>query len=264
MADLPFKCPAAPYEAALLLEAGFRKRGVRGQIQIELFTPEPQPMPVAGVAVGAALTQVLDDRGITLHPERRLSAVDPEHRRLRFEDGEADYDLLVYVPPHRSADPVRESSLATEAGWIPVDAATLATTHPNVYAIGDTAAVSLANGMLLPKAGVFAHEEGRVVARRIADAIAGRPASATFSGRGGCFVEMGDGTAAYGSGEFLAQPAPHVTLAPATRSWRWGKVAFERTWLAAISGPPRRSRLAWRALDWGPKALERRWLWRWV
>ena len=118
--------------------------------------------------------------------------------------------------------------------------------------------------MLLPKAGVFAHEEARVVAKRISAAIAGRPASAIFSGWGGCFVEMGDETAAYGGGDFLAQPAPQISLAAARRSWRWGKVGFERAWLTAISASPRKSRMAWRALDRGPAILEQRWLWRWL
>ncbi|MEK6919455.1 MAG: FAD/NAD(P)-binding oxidoreductase, partial [Thermoproteota archaeon] len=43
---LPFKCPAAPYEAAFLLEDHFRKRGKK--VNIQFFTPEAQPVPAAG------------------------------------------------------------------------------------------------------------------------------------------------------------------------------------------------------------------------
>src|SRR3990172_13135052 len=52
---LPYKCPAAPYEAALLIEDHLRRRGVRERSEIVVFTPEPQPMPVAGPVLGAAV-----------------------------------------------------------------------------------------------------------------------------------------------------------------------------------------------------------------
>ncbi|MEK7246826.1 MAG: FAD/NAD(P)-binding oxidoreductase, partial [Pseudomonadota bacterium] len=45
---LPFKCPAAPYEAAFLLEADCRRRGLANRVRIDIYTPEPGPMPVAG------------------------------------------------------------------------------------------------------------------------------------------------------------------------------------------------------------------------
>jgi hypothetical protein len=43
-----------------------------------------------------------------------------------------------------------------------------------VYAIGDVTAVRLLNGTLLPKAGVFAESEARVVAQAIAADISGQ------------------------------------------------------------------------------------------
>ena len=42
---LPFKCPPAPYEAALLVADLLRKRGIKAEIH--LATPEPHPLPVA-------------------------------------------------------------------------------------------------------------------------------------------------------------------------------------------------------------------------
>ena len=266
IAALPFKCPAAPYETALLLEAGLRERGVRKDVRIDLFTPETLPMPVAGEALGQALQGMLEKRAIHFHAKRTLRGVDPEQRQLSFADGsEAGYELLVYVPPHRSPEAVRQSPLAAESGWIPVDPRTLHTAFENVYAIGDTTALPLANGMLLPKAGVFAHGEATVVARRIADAVDGRDSAATYDGWGGCFIETGGGKAAYGSGNFLAEPAPVVNLHPASRSRHAGKVLFEKTWLAAVGGPRPVSRMAFPAMDfWGKTLLEQSWLWRWV
>ena len=42
----PFKCPAAPYEAAMLLEADARKRGVHPAVTVGLYTPERSPVDV--------------------------------------------------------------------------------------------------------------------------------------------------------------------------------------------------------------------------
>src|SRR5713101_332639 len=47
---IPFKCPPAPYEAALLLEQHLRSTGRKSTV--EIFTPEPQPLPAAGPVIG--------------------------------------------------------------------------------------------------------------------------------------------------------------------------------------------------------------------
>jgi sulfide:quinone oxidoreductase len=232
VSKIPFKCPAAPYEAALLIEAWMRRRGVREKVTVDLYTPEKLPMPVAGAAVGDALRELLAARGVGFHPEHALAAVDPASREVAFGNGAtAFFDLLAYVPPHRAPAVVREAGLLNEAGWITVDPGTLETEHPGVYAIGDLAAARLRNGLFLPKAGVFAHAQALVVARNIAAQVAGRPPPARFDGRGYCWVEAGDGKAAFGSGDFYALPGPAIHLRGPSRLLHWGKVAFEKYWL---------------------------------
>src|SRR3972149_5728475 len=44
----PFKCPAAPYETALLLEDYYSKKGMRDRVKFEFFTPEGSPVPAVG------------------------------------------------------------------------------------------------------------------------------------------------------------------------------------------------------------------------
>lgn len=41
----PYKCPGAPAEGAMLIRDFLRQKGVSAQV--DLYTPEPQPMPVA-------------------------------------------------------------------------------------------------------------------------------------------------------------------------------------------------------------------------
>jgi sulfide:quinone oxidoreductase len=190
-------------------------------------------MPTAGEALGRMLMGLLERRGIEVQTGRTLEAVDPRGRRLLFGDGgAADYDLLLAIAPHRTAPLVRESGLANEAGFVPVDPRTLASSAPEVSGIGDVTQIPIGGGKFLPKAGVFAEAQARVVAARIADELRGREPSAAFDGRGSCFVEMGDGLAAFATGDFYAPAAPDVRLRGPARRWHRSKVLFEKWWLA--------------------------------
>lgn len=126
---------------------------------------------------------------------------------------------------------VRDSGLIADSGWVSVDRHTLETRFPGVYAIGDVVAIPLALGKPLPKAGVFAHAQAEVVARNIARAITGRGTLRRYAGDGECFIEIGDGKAGWGGGNFYAEPKPQVTLRMPSRRWHLGKVLFEKSWL---------------------------------
>lgn len=230
---MPFKCPGAPNEAAMLLEHDCRRRGVRDQVQIDLYTCEPGPMPVAGQAVSNALRQMIEAKGIGYHPNQGLTGVDPVQRRLSFANGaSAEFDLLAYVPPHRAPPVVRDAGMCGESGWVPVDRSTLATKFPGVFAIGDVTGIMLTSiGKPLPKAGVFAHYEAEVVAHNIARELTGKGAEHRFTGDGACFLETGDGRAAYGSGNFYADPAPQIRLRAPSAFLHLGKVVTEKWWL---------------------------------
>lgn len=259
VAALPFKCPAAPYEGAMLIADFFQRRGLRDKVDLHLFTPEPLPMPVAGPELGNAVRKMVEDRGITFHPLQKLTEVNPATHTISFEGKESfAYDMLIAVPPHRSPQVVREAGLANQAGWVPVDSATLATKDESVYAIGDITAIPLPGRwkpdvpMMLPKAGVFAHAQALVVARRIADRITGKGARDKFSGEGYCMLEAGGHLAGFASGHFLAEPSPQIKLRRIGRSWHLGKVLFEKWWLAAPGTKKESLRLL---IELGAKAL---------
>ncbi|MEP7216126.1 MAG: FAD/NAD(P)-binding oxidoreductase [Anaerolineaceae bacterium] len=229
IASLPYKCPAAPYETAMLVDGYLRQRGIREASQIDLYTPEPLPLPVAGPQAGYSVAAELAARGITFHPRTQLEGVEPSALRLGGEL--APHDLAIVIPPHRPPAIIAASGLGGASGWIPVDRATLRTKATNVYAIGDNAVIPLENGMMLPKAGVFAHGEAEVVAENIARRVRGDLRELAFDGHGTCFLETGGGKAGLARGNFYASPVPKVGMHRTGRSWHTAKIGFEQYWL---------------------------------
>ncbi len=238
VSSMPYKCPAAPYETALLLDFLFRSKGLRERVDLSVYTPEPLPMPTAGPVLGNAVKGMLEAKHIPFHPFHKVASVDPEKKELAFDKGEkVQFDLLVAVPPHRSPQVARESGLAGDTGFIPVERNTLKTKADRVYAIGDVAAIKLPgqfqpnSPLMLPKAGVFAHSQAQVVAHNIAAEIKGMASMKGFDGQGQCFLELGGGKAGYATGNFYGEPAPTIDLRQPGRLWHWGKILFEKYWL---------------------------------
>jgi sulfide:quinone oxidoreductase len=192
-------------------DAHLCKRGVRGAIELAVHSAEPMPMGVAGVNVADAVKQLLAGRNIDYVPSHQIASAEPG--RATFPDGDTQsFDLLAYMPPIVSRAAVAQSALAGTTGWIDVDKHTMQTSFPGVYAIGDNAQIPLSIGKPLPRAEVFAHAQAQAVADNIAASINGKLPAARFDGHGGCFIEVGNGLAGYGSGNFYAEPSPSVQL----------------------------------------------------
>jgi sulfide:quinone oxidoreductase len=197
---LPFKCPPAPYEGAILLHDYFSERDVRGQVSIRVITPEIRPVPVAD-EVSDGMRRSLSERGIELTTERRVAELDTGNNVAKLADGEeVGYDLFIGVPVHRVPDVVESSGLA-ENGWIPVDERNLTTRFPNVYALGDVASAPV------PRAGVFAERAAVAVAGDIRAKIHAEEA-AHFDGAGICYIEFGGGLVARVDANFLGGRDP--------------------------------------------------------
>ena len=182
--SLPFKCPPAPSEAALLVHDLLTARGLRDQSEIALVMPLGVPIPPSPDA-SAALLVAFAERDIVWHPERLVRELDPARRvAILSDDSEMPYDLFLGIPVHRVPAVVEASGLAVD-GWIPVDPLTLETSFPDVYAVGDVASVGT------PKAGVFAEGQAMVVADNIGARIRGADPAAEYDGHGLCYLEFG-------------------------------------------------------------------------
>lgn len=228
----PFKCPPAPYEAAALAKAFLRKRGV--DADVVLVTNEPHPLPIFAPDVGGRVRKLVEERGVTVKNGLTLARFEGERAAVFSDGSRVEFDALGVVPPH--APPAALAGLTGGSGFVEVDARTLATRFENVWAVGDCTLLKVPSGKPLPKAGVLAEGEGLVVARNLAKRVRGEPASETFDGRGTCFLELGDGLAMEGRGDFFAMPAPLMHAGEPTRDALAAKEAFERDRLRAWFG----------------------------
>ena len=226
--NLPYPCPPAPFEAALLLSEYFRAKAVEAEIHV--YSPKPMSLPIIGESGCSVLEGKLSQEGITFHPSHTVESI--EAGEVRFETGTATYDLLIGIPGHVCPKIVVDSGLTDGGAWAKADSRTLETDFPGVYAIGDMVSIPLVDGKALPKAGVFAEAQAKVAAERIAASLRGEAPSATYDGAGYCFLEVGNGEAMLVKGNFLTEPHADVQLAePAAEHYR-AKVDFERSRLS--------------------------------
>ncbi len=242
----PYKCPAAPYEAALLLRHFFNEHGRKDTIGMSVYTVESSPMATAGPEMGAFIRSKLAEQGIGFFPQKSVVRVDEPSRKVEFADGTvAPYDLLICVPPHEAPAVVRDAGLTGPTGWIPVDSLTMelksAMGEGRVFAVGDVNSVALPGrykpdvGLVMPKAGTIAEAQGEVVAQRIAALVNGRAPTATFGGKGFCYLETGGGHAMKGEGSFFALPHPLMSR----QSSNSGQYADKLAWVARHLVPRR-------------------------
>jgi sulfide:quinone oxidoreductase len=216
----PYKCPPAPSEAALLLNEVLRERGVRDAVSIDLVIPSPRPVGPSKDA-SARILETFAARGITFHPDRRVTALDAATHDAVLDDGtRLPFDLFLGVPVH-VAPPVVVDAGLTENGWIPVDRRTLATRHPGVYAVGDVANAGTT------KAGVFAERQAAAVAAAIIAEVRGEAAPAGFDGTGACWIEYGKGEIGRVDVDFFQTPGtPVATYTPPSDRTRSEKAEF--------------------------------------
>jgi sulfide:quinone oxidoreductase len=230
----PYTCPPAPYELALLASEAAEARGAR--LDVTVFTPQPMSLPVLGSAGCEVVESRLGVRGITFLANTKAERVEPG-RVVVAGNGEIPFDLLLAVPPHRCPRVLVEAGLAEEGGWVKVDPRTLEAGAEGVWAVGDCTQIVLATGQPMPKAGVLAEGEGRVVAERIAARLAGIEPEGTWGGEGACYLEVGGGQAMMVRGRFLAEPAPQVELTEASPRYLEEKARYEGQRLDEWFGP---------------------------
>lgn len=102
----------APWEIIFLLDAYFRRRGLRQRVKLTLVTPETLPLPLAGPLVGESLRRMMTERGIALITQARILSLDPLRHCLVLDQGiTVPGDLFIGIPSHWGPSVLRDSGL---------------------------------------------------------------------------------------------------------------------------------------------------------
>ena len=218
----PFKCPPAPSETAMLVHDLLVSRGIRDRSEISLVMPLGAPIPPSPAASEAVLA-AFAERGIGWYPGSLVQSLDVDRKAAMLAGGgEMPFDLFLGVPKHVVPAVVEESGMCVD-GWIPVDPLTLETAFPDVYAVGDVTSVGT------PKAGVFSERQAGVVADRIIARRRGGDGSATYDGRGICYLEFGHDQVALVDVTFRTGEMPVGTFDAPSTAHATDKTEFGRS-----------------------------------
>ena len=222
---LPYKCPPAPFEAALLIRSILEETGASDSITIDFYSPTPITLPAGGPQVSEDILQILKSKKIEFRGNHKTISVEPN--KIKFENSETSFDVLIAVPPHKVPSVVIESGFAENGKFVEVDK-TCKTKYERVYAIGDVNQIMVTDKIAVPKAGIFAESEGVTVARNIISQIQNELEHAVFDGKGGCFLETGKGTAGYLQVDMFATPDPLTQLKSPSTEYFSEKEKFEQ------------------------------------
>lgn len=212
----PIKCGGAPQKIMYLAEHYFRKREVRDQTNVVFATP-------GGVIFGVkefakTLNQIIASRHIIFKPFYAPVSIDPKAKTVTFryntamagndcmtqknvklnEEVQGDtemvmpYDMLHIAPPQTAPKFIQDSPLAVaegpNKGWLEVDIHKLNNAkYPNVYGIGDSAALPTA------KTGAAIRKQTPVVVEQIRAAEANTTTPYEYQGYSSCPLVTGYG-----------------------------------------------------------------------
>jgi sulfide:quinone oxidoreductase len=224
VAGIPYKCPPAPVEFTFMVEEFLRHKGVRDRSEIELLSPLNRAFTIESAST--LIKPYMDERGIGLTTFFNVESVDASAGVVESLEGEqAEYDLLVLVPPHKGAQVVIDSGLGDPGGWLPTDKYTLNVEgHERVFGLGD------ATNLPISKSGSTAHFEAPVIASRIASLVRGSAPKENYGGRVMCFLEVGDGKATSLRFDYEHPPQPPKP----NRAWHTAKWLFNRMYWETV------------------------------
>jgi sulfide:quinone oxidoreductase len=215
-----FKCPAAPFETAIMLHDYLEKRGLRDASTIKVISPMPKPIPISDEASNGIL-RACEERDIGWWPQTKVTALDPASKTATLSVGRTiPYSLFLAIPVHRAPRVVEESALVEEDGWIAVDHRTFATKFENVYAVGDVTSAPV------PRVGVIAENEADTLADVLVHQFRGGDAPGPFLGKVTCYIEFGGPKVARFDGDFLSGPTPVGRFIEASEEMAASKVEF--------------------------------------
>jgi len=221
---------AGGVEIALAMQARLAGAGGAAVPKLAVVTDVGDLLPRHAVAVRRRVRRTLERRGITVHFDAAVVAIEPGI--ILASDGRSfGADRIFLATPGTAAPWLAASGLACDArGFVAVDCHLRSTSHPFVFAAGDCASQI---GKSYPKSGLYAVRQGPVLADNLRRHVRGEPLAAFRPQRFALsLLATGDRRAILSWGPFAAE-GPWV--------WRW-KDAIDRRFMARYRFPASNAR----------------------
>lgn len=181
-----------------------------GRLQLTLVEAGPEIMPGFAPELVHTARQVLHQKGVEILTAQPI--VEAEAHQISLKDGTTlPFDLLVWSAGVRGSAVLAESGFVTNRrGRAQVDPYLRAEGHPDVYVVGDSAAViNPLTSREVPPSGQVAVQMGRHAGRNILRRLRGRPQEAFVPRLRGAFASLGqrEGVGQFGEEQFVGVPA---------------------------------------------------------
>jgi NADH dehydrogenase len=145
----------------------------RDELRFHLFEAGPRTLPEVDPALAAVATRLLARRGADIRVATPVRSIEPGRVHLAEETLEAATVVLAAgIVPNAAA--ARIPVAHDERGRIAVDATMRSRSHPEVWALGDCAAIPGPDGRPYPALAQHAIREARQLARNLVASLAGR------------------------------------------------------------------------------------------
>ena len=235
--NTPIKCGGAPKKIMYLTDARLREAGARDNAELTFY---PNGSKMFGVKeYHDAIVNQFEARDMKWNYRHNLIGVDPVKKVATFnrhwkekgpwdedleeysivmkaETVEKEFDFLHITPPMKAAEEIANSPVGSSKGWVPVKKETLQhVKYPNVYALGDIAAVPMG------KTGGTARKQYKVVAENIISMMNGKEPTATYAGYTVCPLITSIGTVMLAEFDWSKKPTPSFPLDPTQERWIW-------------------------------------------
>lgn len=241
--SMPYRCPPAPIELAMLTHFYYLTRGLRDKVRITVVLPMKRPFENFGPMAAKWMSGFLQQLGIEYVGIGQDTAIKSLGKNeLETTTGERiKFDAAFIVPPHKAPDPVLNSDLVKN-GWAaprnPANGDFRSEKYDDIYVVGDVVAPNVPVGM----AGTILHSYAPwVVSNIVADLVGVSLGKPPFRIVGTCALDVG----AYGIAaacDFTSfvkkqKPYPDCMFLPPSPVTRIFKEMFEKiyfNWLLGV------------------------------
>lgn len=170
---MPYRCPPAPYERAVMIAWWLKERRIKGRL---LILDPNQP----ALSFDRVFRDTYADQ-ITYFPQSRINAIDPFAKRITTEFETIDFKEAILAPPQQAAELAWQAGLigrgsdGKPSGWAAQDPVHLnAQGNERIFLVGDMVDKASPLFGFYPKTGQIAARQGAIAAQEIARRSSGQ------------------------------------------------------------------------------------------